>query len=199
MFKRLFDIVFSFTGLLLLLPIFAVVAVAVRCNGKPVFYRQERVGLNGKRFWIFKFRSMVVNAEKTGQKVTAEHDDRITPIGKFLRKTKLDELPQLLNVLTGDMSLVGPRPEVPFYVELWPEKDRNIILSIKPGITDYATLYYYDEQSVLANADNPEKAYITKVMPHKLKLYRNYLIERSFRLDFYLILATLAKMIGIKI
>lgn len=199
MFKRLFDIVFSFTGLLLLLPIFAVVAVAVRCNGKPVFYRQERVGLNGKRFWIFKFRSMVVNAEKTGQKVTAEHDDRITPIGKFLRKTKLDELPQLLNVLTGDMSLVGPRPEVPFYVELWPEKDRNIILSIKPGITDYATLYYHDEQSVLANADNPEKAYITKVMPHKLKLYRNYLIERSFRLDFYLILATLAKMIGIKI
>lgn len=199
MFKRLFDIVFSFTGLLLLLPIFAVVAVAVRCNGKPVFYRQERVGLNGKRFWIFKFRSMVVNAEKTGQKVTAERDDRITPIGKFLRKTKLDELPQLLNVLTGDMSLVGPRPEVPFYVELWPEKDRNIILSIKPGITDYATLYYSDEQSVLANADNPEKAYITKVMPHKLKLYRNYLIDRSFRLDFYLILSTLAKMIGIKI
>ena len=199
MFKRLFDIVFSFTGLLLLLPIFAVVAVAVRCNGKPVFYRQERVGLNGKRFWIFKFRSMVVNAEKTGQKVTAERDDRITPIGKFLRKTKLDELPQLLNVLTGDMSLVGPRPEVPFYVELWPEKDRNIILSIKPGITDYATLYYHDEQSILANADNPEKAYITKVMPHKLKLYRNYLIDRSFRLDFYLILATLAKMIGIKI
>ena len=199
MFKRLFDIVFSFTGLLLLLPIFAVVAVAVRCNGKPVFYRQERVGLNGKRFWIFKFRSMVVNAEKTGQKVTAERDDRITPIGKFLRKTKLDELPQLLNVLTGDMSLVGPRPEVPFYVELWPEKDRNIILSIKPGITDYATLYYHDEQSVLANADNPEKAYITKIMPHKLKLYRNYLIDRSFRLDFYLILATLAKRIGIKI
>jgi len=199
MFKRLFDIVFSFTGLLLLLPIFAVVAVAVRCNGKPVFYRQERVGLNGKRFWIFKFRSMVVNAEKTGQKVTAERDDRIMPIGKFLRKTKLDELPQLLNVLTGDMSLVGPRPEVPFYVELWPEKDRNIILSIKPGITDYATLYYHDEQSILANADNPEKAYITKVMPHKLKLYRNYLIDRSFRLDFYLILATLAKMIGIKI
>ena len=199
MFKRLFDIVFSFTGLLLLLPIFAVVAVAVRCNGKPVFYRQERVGLNGKRFWIFKFRSMVVNAEKTGQKVTAERDDRITPIGKFLRKTKLDELPQLLNVLTGDMSLVGPRPEVPFYVELWPEKDRSIILSIKPGITDYATLYYHDEQSVLANADNPEKAYITKIMPHKLKLYRNYLIDRSFRLDFYLILATLAKRIGIKI
>jgi lipopolysaccharide/colanic/teichoic acid biosynthesis glycosyltransferase len=140
---------------------------------------------------------MVVNADKMGSQVTAEHDPRITTVGRFLRKTKLDELPQLINVLAGDMSLVGPRPEVPYYVQKWPDEDRDVILSVKPGITDYATLYYNDEQAVLAQAHDMEKAYLEEVMPHKLSLYRQYVQDQSLNLDFRLIIATLLKMAGI--
>jgi lipopolysaccharide/colanic/teichoic acid biosynthesis glycosyltransferase len=154
------------------------------------------VGWRGRIFRIYKFRSMVVNAEKRGAAVTAEHDPRITRIGRWLRKNKVDELPQLLNVFFGDMSIVGPRPEVPCYVSLWSEADRERILSVKPGITDYATLYYHDEQALLAKGDNPERIYLEEVMPHKLEMYRIYARDRNFLLDLKIILATLGKIFG---
>jgi len=178
-------------------PIFALMIIIVRRDGGPAFFRQERVGQGGRLFRIFKFRSMVPQAEKLGAQVTGAADPRITKVGRFLRRTKLDELPQWINVFLGQMSLVGPRPEVPRYVERWPEADRREILKIKPGITDYATFYYSDEQAVLARAENPEKTYLEEVMPHKLRLYRQYLQDRSFGLDLRLLLATLARMIGL--
>lgn len=140
---------------------------------------------------------MIVGAEKQGALVTGEYDLRITPLGKWLRKTKIDELPEFFNVLKGDMSIVGPRPEVPSYVALWPENDRENILSIKPGITDIATLHYHDEQAVLGLSDDPEKSYIEQIMPHKIKLYNQYLRERSLGLDLRIVLATLARMAGL--
>jgi lipopolysaccharide/colanic/teichoic acid biosynthesis glycosyltransferase len=196
--KRVFDIVVSFIGLLFLSPIIIVVAGLLKLDGGPVMFRQERVGLRGKRFKIFKFRSMATNNSKHGVQITAENDTRITSLGRLLRKAKLDELPQLFNVLQGDMSIVGPRPEVPRYVALWPEEDRKKILSIRPGITDYATLYYHDEQAVLAHAKDPEKAYVQDIVPHKLELYQDYVRDRNVGLDVRLILATLARMINRK-
>jgi lipopolysaccharide/colanic/teichoic acid biosynthesis glycosyltransferase len=194
--KRLFDLCCSLLGLIFLVPLFFVVGLMIRVDGGPVFFRQERVGWKCRIFRIYKFRSMVVNAEILGAAVTAENDPRITLIGRWLRKTKLDELPQLLNVFFGDMSFVGPRPEVPYYVNLWSEADRELILSVKPGITDYATLYYHDEQALLAKADNPEKIYIEEVMPHKLEMYKDYVKDSNFLLDLKIILATLGEMIG---
>jgi len=184
-------------GLIFLAPLFFIIAVMIRVDDGPVFFRQERVGWRGRIFRIYKFRSMVVNAEKLGASVTAEHDPRITRIGRWLRKTKLDELPQLLSVFCGDMSIVGPRPEVPYYVSLWSEADRNLVLSVNPGITDYATLYYHDEQALLAKADNPEKIYVEEVMPHKLEMYKNYVKDSNFWLDIKIILATLGEIIGL--
>jgi lipopolysaccharide/colanic/teichoic acid biosynthesis glycosyltransferase len=194
--KRLFDLIFSFLGLLFLCPIFLIVTVLLRLDGGPAFFRQERVGLRGKRFWVFKFRSMVADENKRGVQVTAENDARITSLGRLLRKTKLDELPQLFNVLKGDMSIVGPRPEVPRYVAIWSEEDRKNILSVRPGITDYATLYYHDEQAVLARAMNTEKTYIQDILPHKLRLYKDYVRDQNVGLDVRLILATLARIIN---
>jgi len=195
--KRCFDFVLSLMGLIALLPVFIAVAWVVKKDGGPVFYRQQRVGKHGTLFNIYKFRSMVIDADKTGAKVTASHDPRITRIGSLLRKTKIDELPQLFNVLTGDISLVGPRPEVPYYVSKWPDACRKIILSVKPGITDYATLYYNNEQAVLAKAGDPKKAYLKEVMPHKLRMYEQYVKDQNFWLDIRIILATLLKMVGI--
>ena len=195
--KRCFDFVLSLMGLIALLPVFIVVAWVVKKDGGPVFYRQQRVGKYGTLFNIYKFRSMVIDADKTGAKVTASHDPRITRIGSLLRKTKIDELPQLFNVLTGDISLVGPRPEVPYYVSKWPDACKKTILSVKPGITDYATLYYNDEQAILAKAEDPEKAYLKEVMPHKLRMYEQYVNDQSFWLDIRIILATLLKMVGL--
>jgi len=196
--KRCFDFVLSLMGLIALLPVFIIVAWVVKMDGGPVFYRQQRVGKYGTLFNIYKFRSMVIDADKTGAKVTASHDPRITRIGSLLRKTKIDELPQLFNVLTGDMSLVGPRPEVSYYVSKWPDTCRETILSVKPGITDYATLYYNDEQAVLAKAEDPEKAYLKEVMPHKLRMYEQYVNDQNFWLDIRIILATLLKMVGLE-
>jgi len=193
--KRFFDIIVSLVGLLFLAPIIIVVAGLLKLDEGPVIFSQERVGLRGKRFKIFKFRSMVVDESKRGFQVTAADDTRITSLGRLLRKTKLDELPQLFNVLKGDMSIVGPRPEVPRYVAMWSEKDRKIILSVRPGITDYATLYYHDEQAVLARSEDLEKAYVQDIVPHKLELYRDYVRNQSFGLDIRLILATLASII----
>lgn len=148
--KRVFDIIVSFVGLLFLAPIIIVVAGLLKLDEGPIIFSQERVGLRGKRFKIFKFRSMATNDSKRGVHVTAENDPRITSLGRLLRKSKLDELPQLFNVLMGDMSIGEPRPEVPRYVAIWPEEDRKKILSVRPGITDYAALYYLDDQAILA-------------------------------------------------
>ncbi|MBW2194908.1 MAG: sugar transferase [Deltaproteobacteria bacterium] len=194
--KRKFDLFFSSLGLILLAPFFLSLIIVIRRDGGPAFFRQRRVGLRGRIFSIYKFRTMIVDADRKGGQITVEYDPRITKIGRMLRKTKLDELPQLLNVWSGDMSLVGPRPEVPFYVGKWSEADRAKILSIKPGITDYATLFYNDEQGILAEAYDPEKAYIKHIMPHKLQLYKQYVHDQSFWLDFRIIVATLCKMVG---
>jgi lipopolysaccharide/colanic/teichoic acid biosynthesis glycosyltransferase len=194
--KRCFDFILSLIGIIVLLPVFIAVALVVKKDGGPAFYRQERVGKYGDIFSVYKFRSMVIDADKLGGKVTASHDPRITRIGRLLRKTKIDELPQLFNVLTGDISLVGPRPEVPYYVSKWPDDCKKTVLSVKPGITDYATLFYNDEQAVLAKAEDPEKAYLEEVMPHKLKMYRQYVKDQNLWLDIRIILATLLKMVG---
>jgi len=194
--KRAFDVLAAVAGLAVLLPLFIVAGALIKADGGPVFFRQARVGWKGSIFYIFKFRSMVPDAEKLGSLVTAQYDPRITRVGRFLRRTKLDELPQLLNVIKGDMSLVGPRPEVPYYVEMWPEDARREILSVRPGVTDYATLFYNDEQAVLAETDDPERAYVKEILPHKLALYKKYVRERSFWLDFRILVATLLKMAG---
>ena len=199
MMKRLFDLIASLISVILLSPLLIAIALAVKADGGPAFFRQVRVGMGGRLFRIFKFRTMVVGAEKLGSLVTSEHDPRITKIGRILRKTKLDELPQLFNVFLGDMSIVGPRPEVPYYVEKWPDRVRRIVLSVRPGITDYATLFYNDEQAVLAEANNPEEAYMEEIMPHKLAMYMRYVEDSNFWLDLKLILATLGKMAGLNI
>jgi len=197
--KRLIDLILALVAIILFMPIFVAIGFAVRLDGGPIFFRQLRLGRYGRPFHIIKFRSMVVNAPKLGGEVTAADDQRITRIGSLLRKSKLDELPQLLNVFIGDMSLVGPRPEVPHYASMWSNADRNYLLSVKPGITDYATLYYNDEQAVLAKAEDPEKFYLEQVMPHKIKLYRKYVRDLSLSLDFRIILATLGKMVGVDV
>jgi lipopolysaccharide/colanic/teichoic acid biosynthesis glycosyltransferase len=196
--KRLFDLVCSLLGIFFIIPVFVVVALFVSRDGGPVFFRHERVGKDGRLFRIYKFRSMMVNADTFGPQITAEKDSRITGLGIFLRKNKLDELPQLFNVFWGQMSLVGPRPEVPYYVDMWREGNQRIVLSVRPGITDYATLFYNDEQAVLAEIEDTERVYIEKIMPHKLRLNRRYVMERSFWLDIRIILATLCKIIGIQ-
>jgi len=183
-------------ALIFLFPALVIIGVLLKLDGGPAIFWQERVGRGGKLFRIYKFRSMVVSAEKIGGQVTAENDPRITTIGRWLRKTKIDELPEFFNVLKGDMSIVGPRPEVAAYVARWSENDRNIILSVRPGITDYATLFYHDEQSVLAAVDDPIKTYIEQIMPHKLRLSREYLRNCNLGLDLRIILATLARMAG---
>jgi lipopolysaccharide/colanic/teichoic acid biosynthesis glycosyltransferase len=197
MLKRIFDFAAAFLGLALLSPLLIIIAVAIKTDKGPVLFKQNRVGRRGRVFNIYKFRSMVPDAHKLGSLVTAEHDPRITRVGRFLRKTKLDELPQLFNVLKGDMSLVGPRPEVPYYVDQWSLEDQKTILAVKPGITDYATFLYNDEQAVLAQAEDPEEAYILEVMPHKLYLYRQYIFDQSLWLDLRILVSTLLKMIGI--
>jgi lipopolysaccharide/colanic/teichoic acid biosynthesis glycosyltransferase len=194
--KRILDVTFSLWVLIVLFPALIIIGALLKLAGGPAIFRQERVGRDGTSFWIYKFRSMVVGADKKGAPVTAENDPRITPLGRWLRKTKIDELPELFNVLRGDMSIVGPRPEVPAYVALWPEDDRKTILSVRPGITDYATLYYHDEQAVLGGSDNPEKSYLEHIMPHKVLLYKRYLIDNNLGLDFRIVLATLARMAG---
>ncbi|NPA40339.1 MAG: sugar transferase [Thermodesulfobacteria bacterium] len=193
--KRIFDFVVTSIGLLCLLPFFCIIGGLIKLQDKgPIFFKQKRVGKNFKPFYIYKFRTMIVNAEKLGPLVTKGEDPRITPIGKFLRKFKIDELPQLINVLKGEMSLVGPRPEVPKYVEIF-KKDYENILKVKPGITDYASIYFRDEEEVLKNYPNPEEGYIKEVLPQKIKFYYKYLNEISFLTDLKLIFLTFWKII----
>ncbi|NUM50607.1 MAG: sugar transferase [Flavobacteriales bacterium] len=195
MLKRIFDIVFSVIGLLILLPVFIIIAVLIIADSKGgVFYKQIRVGKNQKNFYLYKFRSMQTNADKKGLLTVGMKDLRITHIGYFLRKYKLDELPQLLNVLTGKMSFVGPRPEVPKYVALYNEEQKKA-LDIKPGITDYASLKYFNENEVLANAKDAEQTYINEVMPEKLKLNLEYIKDKNFITDLKIIFKTLLRII----
>ena len=188
--KRLYDACFAFCGLVLLLPLFAVIAALVKlADNGDIIYRQARVGVGGRRFVMFKFRTMVPGAEKAGPSVTKNGDARVTWIGRLLRKTKLDELPQLWNVLKGDMSLVGPRPEVPRYVDHYTPAQRAIFRH-KPGITDLATLYFRNEETLLANADSVEEFYIRYCIPRKLRLNQEYAERANCLSDTWIILQT---------
>lgn len=188
--KRAFDVVASALGLLLLSPLLLVLALWVKLDSPgPVFFRQERVGRNGQPFRIYKFRSM--RADHNGPQITVGDDARITRSGRFIRACKFDELPQLINVLLGDMSLVGPRPEVPRYVALYPPEVRDEVLSVRPGITDWASVQYRSESSLLAASSDPEVTYTTVILPAKLALYQQYVRQRSFWLDCRIICMTL--------
>lgn len=192
--KRLFDLLCSFLGLILLSPVLIYLACCIKLeDGGPVFYRGLRVGLKGRPFRIFKFRTMVVNAEIIGGSSTADDDSRITKIGKKLRKYKFDELPQLFNVLCGDMSIVGPRPEVKYYTDQYTSEEKAI-LKIRPGITDWASIWNADEGAVLAGAADPEKAYAELIRPKKLKLQLKYVYERSLLIDLKIIFLTFLAM-----
>jgi lipopolysaccharide/colanic/teichoic acid biosynthesis glycosyltransferase len=192
--KRLFDILFSFIGLLFLQPLFVLIATMIKVDSQgPVFFRQRRVGKNFRRFVIYKFRTMVVDAEKKGLRITSGGDHRITRAGRILRKFKVDELPQLFNVLKGDMSLVGPRPEVEEYVKLY-EEDYREILKRRPGITDVSSIIFREEEAVLRNQVDPEGYYKKILLPEKIKLAREYIENSSFLYDLKLILNTLHKI-----
>jgi len=189
--KRAVDLVAAALGLLLIWPVFAVVAVAIAFDSSgPVFFRQERVGAGGRLFRIWKFRTMVTNAERSGGQLTVGDDPRITRVGRWLRRTKLDELPQLLNVLCGEMCLVGPRPEVPRYVSFYGAAERRV-LSLTPGITDPASLAYFDEQKQLAAETEPERVYVERIMPAKIRLNLAYAERASMWSDLHVIGATL--------
>jgi len=194
--KRLFDIIFSLVGLLFLLPLFLIISVIIILESRGgAFYLQSRVGLNCKDFKLFKFRTMQSNSDKKGLITVGMNDSRITKVGYYLRKYKLDELPQLLNVLLGTMSFVGPRPEVRKYVDLY-NKQQLQVLSVKPGITDYASLEFSNENEILGKAADPNKMYIDEIMPQKLLLNLKYINTQSFASDISLILKTVAKVIA---
>lgn len=189
--KRIFDFAAALAGLLALTPLFIVVACRIKLDSPgPVFFRQQRIGRHGVPFMIFKFRTMAVETEANSQ-ITVGGDQRITRAGVFLRHYKIDELPQLINVLLGDMSLVGPRPEVPRFVACYPSDLREIILSVPPGITDWASIEYKKENDLLRNAANAEHVYIEEILPVKLDYYVRYVRERCFRTDLRIIFTTL--------
>ena len=194
MLKRIFDITLSLFGLIILLPFMLIIAILIKIDSKgPVFFKQIRVTKNGKEFKIFKYRTMRVGSDKYSQ-ITVGKDGRITKLGSFLRKYKLDEIPQLINVLIGDMSLVGPRPEVPKYVALYTDEQKEI-LKVRAGITDYASIEFSDENDLLASEEDPEKAYIEKVMSRKIELNKKYLSEISILTDIKIILLTIKKIL----
>ena len=190
--KRIFDIVFSFLGLIFLLPFFILISLVIKLDSRgPIFYKQKRVGKRGIKFNILKFRTMVLNADQLGNLITTSDDQRITSNGKWIRKYKLDELPQLINVFRGEMSFVGPRPEVPKYVDFYPDEIRELILSVRPGIVDEASIKYINENEILSNCkEDPEIFYLEKIMPIKLSIYRNYVQNNSLLGDFKIILKT---------
>lgn len=196
MLKRLFDITCSFIGLLLLSPLFFVIAAWILTDSRGgVFYRQVRVGQYGRDFRLFKFRSMRPGSDKKGLLTVGGRDNRITRSGYFLRRYKLDELPQLINVLTGDMSLVGPRPEVRKYVDLYTEEQKKVLLA-RPGITDYASIEYARENDLLAQSSDPEKTYIEEIMPAKLLLNLKYINEQGLGTDLKIIFKTFGKILS---
>lgn len=192
MLKRAFDVLISLSALVVLSPLMLAIALLIKAgDGGPVLYRGRRVGYQGKQFHMLKFRTMVVDAEKRGGSSTADDDPRITRVGRFLRKFKLDEFPQLINVLKGDMSLVGPRPEVQEYVDMYSEEERAI-LSVRPGITDWASLWNSDEGALLAGAENPEAVYRDRIRPVKVRLQLHYVRSQSLATDLYILALTAA-------
>jgi len=191
---RIFDILLATLGLVILSPllIFVYVAIVLESRGGG-FYRQERTGRYGKPFRLIKFRSMYVNADKHGLITVGGHDNRITRVGYYIRKYKIDELPQLINVVKGDMSIVGPRPEVKKYTDLYTEEQRKI-LDVRPGITDYASIKYVDENEILGTSDNPERTYIEHIMPDKIKLNMIYISQNGIKEYFKIIFLTLTNI-----
>lgn len=192
MLKRIFDFGCSLLGFIGLSALFLAIAVAIRLDSRgPVFYRGLRVGRFGKQFRIFKFRTMVEDAEREGASSTADDDARVTRVGRFLRKYKLDELPQLLNVIMGDMSLVGPRPQVPWAVDLY-TKEEKTVLNVRPGITDMASIRFRDEGEILRGSADPDKDYLEQIHPEKMRLCLDYIRTQSFRLDCKILRQTVA-------
>ena len=196
MLKRIFDICFSLIGLILLLPFFLFISILIIIDSKGgVFYKQVRVGKDEIDFKLFKFRSMRTDSDKKGLLTVGGRDSRITRMGYYIRKYKIDELPQLINVLLGDMSLVGPRPEVRRYTDLYNDEQKKV-LSVKPGITDYASIEYSNENELLGKADNPERVYIDEIMPAKLKLNLRYIQEQGLLTDVKIIIKTILKILS---
>lgn len=194
MLKRFIDILFSLLGLVLLVPLFVGIAFLILLDSRgSIFYRQVRVGRGNQDFELYKFRTMRADSDKKGLLTIGGRDSRITRVGYTLRKFKLDELPQLLNVLVGDMSLVGPRPEVRKYVQLYNQEQLKV-LQVRPGITDYASLKYFDENELLAKSSNPEETYIQVVMPAKLELNKQYILEAGLITDIKIIVRTFARI-----
>ncbi len=197
MIKRLFDILFSLFALLLFAPFFILISILVLFSGKGgIFFFQTRVGKGNKDFQIFKFRTMIPDSEKLGQLTVGDKDNRITKVGYYLRKLKVDEVPQLINVLMGDMSVVGPRPEVRKYVNMY-NAEQLRVLEVKPGITDWASLKYFSESELMGKSANPEKTYIEKIMPEKLSINLEYINNRSLATDIKIIAKTIGRVFGI--
>ena len=196
MMKRAFDLLFSFTILTLFLPFGMLISMLIVIGSKGgIFYRQERIGKHGKPFMLLKFRSMRIDSDQRGKLTIGMNDSRITQIGLFIRKYKLDEFPQFINVLSGEMSIVGPRPEVRKYVELYTKEQLNV-LSVKPGLTDYASLEYINESEILGNSEDPNQTYINEIMPIKLKLNLRYISKISFITDLSLIFKTIIRILA---
>ncbi len=194
MIKRIFDVVFSFFGLVFLSPFFLVVSIFIAIDSRGgVFYRQKRVGKGNVDFLLWKFRTMVSGADKKGLLTVGHSDSRVTKVGRFLRKYKIDEFPQLINIIKGEMSLVGPRPEVPKYVSLYTPEQMKV-LDVKPGLTDYASIEYIDESELLALSDDPEKTYIEIVLPKKIKLNFKYIQEQNLKNDFFILFKTMVRI-----
>ena len=192
--KRAFDLIFSTIGILILSPVFLIVAIIIKIDSKgPIYFRQDRVGKNNEVFQIHKFRTMEINSESLG-KLTIGEDKRITNFGRWLRKNKIDELPQLIDVLYGKMSIVGPRPELKEYVDKYPEDIKKKILSVKPGITDYASISMADESLLLASYKSPQEAYTNNILPKKLGLSTKYVDNNNIFLDLKIIFLTLQKI-----
>jgi lipopolysaccharide/colanic/teichoic acid biosynthesis glycosyltransferase len=193
---RLFDILFSTLGLIILSPLFVILYILIRTESKGgAFYVQERIGKDGRSFGLYKFRTMRVGSDTEGLLTIGEHDNRITRIGYYLRKTKIDELPQLLNVVKGDMSLVGPRPEVKKYVDLYTDEQRRV-LNVRPGVTDYASIEYVNENELLCKAEDPDRVYIEEVMPDKIKLNMKYLEHYTVHEYIKIIFLTIKSLIA---
>ncbi|MBV2224388.1 MAG: sugar transferase [Cloacibacterium sp.] len=188
--KRIFDLFFAFLGIMLLLPIYLLIAIFIKLDSKgEILYKQERIGKDGIPFYVLKFRTMVPDAFSKGALTVGSRDPRVTGVGYYLRKYKLDELPQLFNVLFGEMSFVGPRPEVKKYTDLYNENQR-VVLSVKPGITDYASIKYRNENDLLAQSSDPEKLYIEEIMPEKLNLNLKYINDNNVFKDIKIIINT---------
>lgn len=193
---RFFDFLFSLVGLTIISPIILLLSIAIKIESKgPIFFKQIRIGLNGKPFKLYKFRSMYENSERKGQITIGSNDIRITRVGRFIRKYKFDEFPQFFNVLKGDMSLVGPRPEVPKYVERYSDYQKRV-LSVKPGITDFASIYFSNENDLLAKSNNPEEYYVKFLIPQKIRLNMIYIRNKSVFVYFKIIFTTIHKILS---